>query len=129
MVVLLTGGNVAAIVTVAVVLMAAVVLVHIMLLHYFLFHNLLVGIMVAAVIILYDMYLAICQVEVHGYACGASLCADHTQYHHGQSGHLHELFFHCSVSFYLFVVSGLGVALCSSRHRSIKFCSKKVLFL
>lgn len=94
MAVILTGSNVAAIVTVALLLMAAVVLVHIALLHDLLLHYLPVRIMVAAVIILYDMYLAICQVEVHGYACGASLCADHTQYHHGQSGHLHELFFH-----------------------------------
>lgn len=129
MAIIFANGNVAAIVTMTIVLMAEIMLVQVMLLHYLLFGNLLMGVMMTAVVILYNMNLTICQVETHGYARGACLCADHTQYHHGQSGHLHELFFHCSVSFYLFVVAGLGVALCLCRHRSMIFCSKKVLFL
>ena len=82
--------------------------------HLLAVYNLLlvVNMVVAAAVILYgDVHLAIDQIQAEGYPCGACLCAYHTQYHHRQSGHFNELLFHNRV-FYLFVVAGLGVALC-----------------
>lgn len=90
-------------------LVASVVMFHLFAVHYLL---LVVNMVVAAAVILYgDVHLAIDQIQAEGYTCGTCLCADHTQYHHRQSGHFNELLFHNRV-FYLFVVAGLGVALC-----------------
>lgn len=82
--------------------------------YLFVVYNLLlvINMVVAAAVILYgDVHLAIDQIQAEGYPCGACLCAYHTQYHHCQSSHFNELLFHNRV-FYLFVVAGLGVALC-----------------
>lgn len=81
--------------------------------HLLAVYNLLlvVNMVVVAVVLHCDVHLAIYQIQAEGYPCGACLCAYHTQYHHCQSSHFNELLFHNRV-FYLFVVAGLGVALC-----------------
>lgn len=105
-------------------LVAMVMTFHLFAVHYLLVINM----MVAAVILHSDVHLAIYQIQAEGYTCRTCLCADHSQYHYRQSGHLNELLLHNRV-FYLFVVAGLGVALCLYRHRQKQIRSIKVIFL
>ena len=106
-------------------LMAPIHVFHILFVLNFLFvNNMMVIILMQGYI-----HLTLSQIQAERKAGSTCLCAYHSQYHYRQSGHFNELLFHRFVSFYLFVVAGLGVALCLHGHRGKTFCSNKVLFL